>query len=294
MWIIIYFMAIHYLGIRSMSPLSAGVWGLPPTAMMAPAALVVGLIVLKTGHYRTFHLGGWIIIIAVFSILHFFGNTMSDWHIVGTGLAAGIGFAGLLSSMWPGAQATVKKEDDSSALCMAWLASSAGQTLGLVIGSGIFVSKVGRVLQEQDFSRGAAEGLLPFLRGNGSLQEMSSPQHEIIVQAIVDALQAIWIVAAGLAVLALILSLIAMCPCLKDGAGSESEEETMVNSSDITETLDSTDFWIHHSDSFLREEGSETGTLVGSYLGCFEYPEVWGDPSVPPTIRLVTDRESNS
>ena len=52
LWCILYHLPLYYLAVKAESPILAGISVFPKSFTVAPAAMVVGILITKTGRYR--------------------------------------------------------------------------------------------------------------------------------------------------------------------------------------------------------------------------------------------------
>ena len=59
LWMLLYYLPLYYTGVLGYSALTTGIAGLPETFTVAPAAIVTGIVISKTGRYRWAIWSGW-------------------------------------------------------------------------------------------------------------------------------------------------------------------------------------------------------------------------------------------
>lgn len=221
MYMILYFMSLFFLGVKNYSPLMTGVWGLPASLTVAPMALVVGITVHRTGHYRAFLLGGWAITVVNLGLLQLLDDKLPGAALIVISIIGGAGFGALVPGMTVGIQATVDQEDAGYAICMTLLMRPAGQCLGVAIGQAIFAKRLDVIFTRDGFPDGFAQEVLGHIRrgldpDTSGMDPGKAADVPLIIGGIVEALRSIWIAGAVVAGLAFILTCCAKCPPLPD------------------------------------------------------------------------------
>lgn len=221
MFMILYFMSIFFLGVKNMSPLMTGVWSLPASLTVAPMALIVGIVVHRTGHYRYFLLGGWVVTVINLGLTQLLDRELPDVALVMLGLVGGASFGALVPGMAIGIQATVDRMDAGYAICLTLLLRPAGQCLGVAIGQAFFAKRLDTIFSRDGFPDGFAQEVMGYIRRGldpetTGMDSGAAERIPVIIDGIVEALRTVWIVAAVLAGLALILTCWAECPRLPD------------------------------------------------------------------------------
>ncbi|CAH0052769.1 unnamed protein product [Clonostachys solani] len=220
MWMLLYYMSIYYLGVKDYDAFTTGLWGLPATLTVAPMSIVVGIVVGKTGHYKSFLWAGWLLTILTFGLLHLLKANSSYVFLVLTTLVVGIGFGSLVPGMAVGIQGNVDREDAGHAICMTFLMRPAGQCLGIAVGLAVFSSRLEKLLVAQRFPAVLAQGLMKHARtGMGRETTEIHPflLKEIprIVDCVMEALQGVWTTGAAIAGFAMLLTLCIKTPRIK-------------------------------------------------------------------------------
>lgn len=222
MYKMLYFVSLFFLGVKNMSPLMTGVWSLPTLLSVAPMALVVGIVVHRTGHYRCFLLGGWAVTVVSLGLVQLLDQDLPGAVVIVVGVVGGMGFGALVPGMTVAIQATVDRADAGYAICMTLLLRPAGQCLGVALGQAVFARRLDAIFTRDGFPDGFAQRVVGYIRRglDPDMPGMDGPETAaripLIIDGIVEALRAIWIVGAVLAALALLLTCWAQCPRLPD------------------------------------------------------------------------------
>lgn len=99
LWTLIYYLPIYYETVKGMTPTQAGIAVFPETFTVAPASLIMGIIVSRTGHYRWGVWGGWLLTTLGMGLLCLLdvNTSTSCWVILN--LVGGLGMGSLFSAM---------------------------------------------------------------------------------------------------------------------------------------------------------------------------------------------------
>jgi MFS family permease len=231
MWMILYYMSLFFLGVKNYSPFETGLWSLPATLTVAPMAIIVGLVVRNTGHYRWFLICGWAVTVITFGLLRLVDENVSNAPLIIISVIGGIGFGALVPGMGVGIQATVDPRDAGHAVCMTLLLRPAGQCLGIAVGQAIFSTRLDHIFNESGFPDGFAQDLMMYARrgldpDQSGMNPLTAALIPTIIDAIIEALAAVWIAGAVLSGIALLLTLTIRCPPLPDDwlQGIEAQE----------------------------------------------------------------------
>jgi hypothetical protein len=196
LWMLLYYLPLYYEGVRAYSPLVAGMAAFPETFTVAPAAIITGLAISKTGHYRWALTSGWILTTVGMGLLCLLKENTSIVAWVFINLVPGLGLGMLVPAGGTAIQAATKPEDGAHAISMFYLLRASEQTAGVAIGGTIFRYQLDDVLKAGDVApESTVEGLLRILRG---LNE-NEGEDMVLVHAIVRALMVVWAVGCALA-----------------------------------------------------------------------------------------------
>ena len=205
LWTILYYLPLYYEGVLGFSPLQAGVAAFPETFTVAPAAIVAGLIISRTGAYVWALRAGWILTTLGMGLLCLLGRDTPVFAWILLNLVPGIALGMLVPAGGTAIQAATSPADSGHAISMFYMIRGCGQTIGVAIGSTIFRYQLADVLSLGSGGAGAeatVEGLLRILRG---LKESGGDSEELI-EGIVRALRVVWGVGCLLAGVAAVAS----------------------------------------------------------------------------------------
>lgn len=151
-------------------------------------------------------------------------------------------------------RATVAKRDERHTVCMTWLVRSAGQSLGLILGSIILRDHLDKRFQEQGFPTGLVQGLFRGHEEHDSGAGMNQQQYETMIQAVATAIREIWTPAAILAGSSLVYALGAKCARIEGETDNESEQETAMHPEGVFRPQEKRSQALNPSSSILLEE----------------------------------------
>ena len=206
---LLYYLPLYYEGIKGLSATTSGVALFPETFTVAPAAVVVGAAITKTGRYRWAVWSGWAITVLGLGILYLLDVNTSTVQWIFLNLCAGLGTGFLYPALAFTLQSATSDEDMAFGVAMFSVLRVAGQALGVAIGGVIFQNQMQRNLrgypelasQAVDLSKDAS-ALAQIIQGMPLGQTRTD-----LSQAYADALKVIWAVMCGLSALGLLSSL---------------------------------------------------------------------------------------
>ncbi len=138
LWSILYYEPLYYEAVKDLSPIVTGVALFPQSFTVAPATIVVGLLVTKTGRYRWAIWTGWVLTIAGCGLLYLLDvhTTTPQWIFLN--IVVGLGTGILFASMNFAIQASASQVDVAFAVAMFSFFRAFGQSVGVAIGEVIF------------------------------------------------------------------------------------------------------------------------------------------------------------
>lgn len=212
-WALLYYMPLYFEVAKNYSPINSGVALFPFTFTVAPAAVVVGLVITKTGRYRPSLWIGWFLTTFGMGLLVYLqkGTNIPSWIFLS--LVGGTGLGMLFSAQGFAAQASASNADLPFAGAMYSFFRAFGQTLGVAISGVIFQNTFKRKIlltaykaNADIWSRDASSFVQVVKAWSGEGAE--GVMKEVVVQAYVESLRMVWIVMAVLAGAAFIASLV--------------------------------------------------------------------------------------
>ena len=210
LWCLLYYLPLYYEAVKSYSPIIAGVAVFPETFTIAPLSIMVGVAVSITGRYRWAIWSGWSLTVLGLGLMYLLSPETSVPAFVFLNLIPGLGMGLLFASMNLAAQAAATERHVGFAAAMYIFMRSLGQGIGVAVGGVVFQSQFAVELRKYpDLARNAtalaqdASGLVQVIKAmpEGVVGRTS------VVNAYADALKVVWVVMAGLAFVAFVLSL---------------------------------------------------------------------------------------
>ncbi|KAK6363014.1 hypothetical protein TWF730_000463 [Orbilia blumenaviensis] len=138
LWGLLYYLPLYYLAVKNQTAILAGVSVFPQTFTVAPASVVVGIIVSITGKFRWAVYSGWALTVLGIGLLYLLDvhTTTVAWIFIN--LVSGLGTGMLFPSMGLAIQASAPAADTSYAVAMFSFLRAFGQTFGVAIGGMAF------------------------------------------------------------------------------------------------------------------------------------------------------------
>ncbi|KAI9714214.1 MAG: hypothetical protein M1812_006435 [Candelaria pacifica] len=210
LWSILYYEPLYYEAVKDLSPIVTGVALFPETFTVAPASIVVGLLVTKTGRYRWAIWTGWALTIAGAGLLHLLdvNTTTPQWIFLN--LVVGLGTGMLFASMAFAIQASASPVDIAFAVAMFSFFRAFGQSVGVAIGGVVFQNALEKKLTSNTLLASTAHQYSS--DASGLVQIIESMEHgatrDALIQSYADALKTVWIVMTALAAVAGLASLL--------------------------------------------------------------------------------------
>ncbi|KFY64367.1 hypothetical protein V496_03311 [Pseudogymnoascus sp. VKM F-4515 (FW-2607)] len=209
-WSMLYYMPLYYEVTKNFNPIESGVAIFPLTFTTAPAAIVVGFVITKTGKYRPSIWVGWVLTTVGLGLLIILEEDTTTPQWIFLSLTAGLGTGILYSAQSFAVQASASNSDLPYAAAMYSFFRSLGQTFGVACGGTIFQNAFRQKLSLNPTL--SAESTQLAREASAIVQIVKSlPDSKLkaeIVAAYVDSFRMIWIAMCVLASVALILSLV--------------------------------------------------------------------------------------
>ncbi len=209
LWSLLYYLPLYYEAVKGQTPIIAGISIFPETFTVAPAAVVVGILITKTGRYRWAIWGGWVLTILGTGLLYLLDVHTSTVRWIFINLVSGLGLGMLFPSMKFAIQASSTNADLAFAIAMFAFFRVFGQAVGVAIGGTIFQNQMkikllaypGLAAKADQYSRDATS-LVRIIKGTQDAALKLQLQ-----QSYADALKIVWVTMCGLSVLGFVLSL---------------------------------------------------------------------------------------
>ncbi|RSL74210.1 hypothetical protein CEP51_011618 [Fusarium floridanum] len=210
-WCLLYYVPLYH-EVRGSSPIDAGVAVLPFTGTVAPAAVVVGLLIAKTGAYRPFIWLGWALVPLGMGLMMLLEKDTETWKWVLIYLTGGLGLGILYSAQAFAAQAGASNSDLPFAASFYAFCRSLGQGIGVAVGGVTFQNEFQKQIEKSEqFAPKAAEwakdasALVQIIKKAPDSMKLMK---ETIVDGYIKGLRTVWLVLTLLACVALVVSVL--------------------------------------------------------------------------------------
>lgn len=209
LWCELYYMPLYFEAVKGYSPIISGVGLFPATFTVAPAAVVVGVLVTLTGQYRWAIWGGWFLTCFGTGILILLDvhTSIPAWIFIM--LIPGLGTGMLFPSLQFGVQAATPNKDTASAVALFTFLRAFGQTVGVALGGVIFQNEIKKQIQSHPLIASHAvewsadaSGLVTVIK---AMQEGAVKQE--LIKSYADALKVVWIFICAISAVGLFASL---------------------------------------------------------------------------------------
>ncbi|KAI9883386.1 MAG: hypothetical protein M1823_004854 [Watsoniomyces obsoletus] len=209
LWSLLYYGPLYYEACKGFSPIKAGVALLPETLTVAPASVLVGVVVSITGRYRWGLWLGWIFTTVGMGVLTLQDPDTPTVEWVWLNLIAGLGTGVLFPSMAFAVQASSTDKNMAWAVSMFSFFRAFGQSVGVAVGGVVFQNQIRRRLLEfpalasraSEYSKDAASLV--------QIMKLLPPDEaRDVAIAYADALKIVWAVMCAFGGVALFASLL--------------------------------------------------------------------------------------
>ena len=209
LWSLLYYMPLYHEAVKGFSPILSGVALFPQTFTVAPAAVVVGILITVTGRYRWAIWAGWFLTVLGTGLLYLLDVQTSTAAWIFLNLVGGLGMGMLFPSMAFAIQASQTNEDLAFAIAMFSFFRAFGQAIGVAVGGTVFQNQMKSKLlvypalapKADEYSKDASS-LVQIIKSMQDDVMKRNLQH-----AYADSLKVVWATMCGLAAVGLILSL---------------------------------------------------------------------------------------
>jgi hypothetical protein len=210
LWCLLYYLPLYYEAVKAYSPIIVGVAVFPETFTIAPASIIVGVLVSITGRFRWAIWSGWTLTVLGMGLLYLLRPETSVPAFVFLNLVPGLGMGLLFSSMNLATQAAAPERDVGFAAAMYIFTRSFGQGVGVAVGGVVFQSQFAIQLRKYETVAGNATELARDAAGLVLVIKTmpeDATERRSIVTAYAEALKVVWVTMAGIAIMALAFSL---------------------------------------------------------------------------------------
>lgn len=210
LWCLLYYLPLYYEAVKGESPILSGVSLFPQTFTVAPAAVIVGILVSKTGRYRWAVWTGWVLTTLGTGLLYLLDVNTPTASWIFLNLVSGLGTGMLFAGMAFAIQASATNKDLAFAVAMFSFFRAFGQAIGVAVGGTVFQNQIKMRLgtypalasNAERYSRDAAalvQIIKDFPRERGDAKGQ-------LVQSYADALKVVWATMCGLSAVAMVAS----------------------------------------------------------------------------------------
>jgi len=209
---ILYYLPLYFEVAKNMSPTMAGVGLFPQTFTVAPASVIVGVLIAKTGRYRWSVWSGWILTTTGLGLMILINRNTPTVEWIFIDLVSGTGIGILYSGMSFSIQAAASNADLPFAAAMFSFFRAFGQMLGVAIGGAVFQNEMTKKLQAypelaplaKTYSSDAS-ALVQIIKNMPASEDVAKMH---LIQAYVDSLRVLWIVMCAFAGFSLIVAVL--------------------------------------------------------------------------------------
>ncbi|KAJ5900016.1 hypothetical protein N7495_004760 [Penicillium taxi] len=209
LWCALYYQPLYYEAVKEYSPIISGVALFPETFTVAPSAMVTGILITKTGHYRWAIWMGWVLSTLGIGLLLIIKPDTSTYGWILINIVPGLGLGVLFPSLAYAVQASTAPENLAIGVAMFSFFRALGQAIGVAIGGVVFQNEMYKNLLKysslapmaSSYSQDAA-GLVQIIKGMADGADKSN-----LKLAYTDSLRIVWAVCCAISGVALILSL---------------------------------------------------------------------------------------
>ncbi|KAL8704544.1 MAG: hypothetical protein Q9201_002279 [Fulgogasparrea decipioides] len=209
LWSLLYYLPLYYEAVKGFSPIVSGVALFPQTFTVAPACVVVGVLITVTGRYRWAIWSGWVLTVLGTGLLYLLDVHTSTLAWVFLNLVGGLGIGMLFPSMAFAIQASQTNEDLAFAVAMFSFFRAFGQAIGVAVGGTVFQNQIKMKLSKYpalaakaaEYSKDASS-LVQVIKGMEDGVVKDTLQH-----AYADSLKVVWVTLCGSAAAGLVASL---------------------------------------------------------------------------------------
>ncbi|KAJ5719965.1 hypothetical protein N7493_006843 [Penicillium malachiteum] len=209
LWCTLYYLPLYYEAVKEFSPILSGVALFPETFTVAPSAMVVGILITVTGHYRWAIWLGWTVSTIGLGLMWLIKVQTSTYGWILLNIVPGLGLGVLFPSLGFAVQASAEPENLAIAVAMFSFFRALGQAIGVAIGGVVFQNRMYSNLlkypalasQASAYSQDAS-GLVQVIK---NMADGATKTH--LKEAYTDSLRIVWVVCCGISAAALLFSL---------------------------------------------------------------------------------------
>jgi MFS family permease len=210
LWCTLYYLPLYYEAVKGFSPILSGIALFPETFTVAPSAVVVGIVITITGHYRWAIWLGWSVSTIGLGLMWLIKVQTSTYGWILLNIVPGLGLGILFPSIGYAVQASAEPENLAIAVAMFSFFRALGQAIGVAVGGVIFQNQMYKNLLKYPalapmasaYSQDAS-GLVQVIK---NMAEGATKSH--LKEAYTDSLRIVWVVCCAISGVALLFSLL--------------------------------------------------------------------------------------
>lgn len=205
-----YFLAIYFQAVLQDSPTKAGVDLLATVVILLPAAMVIGGLVSKTGHYRIAHISSFALTAISMAGFMLTDNHTATINWIVLSVLGAIGMGALIPTALPAAQAPLPDSDAAAVTAAFSFFRSFGLLWGFSIPAFMFNAEVEHAVHIVDDEHIAGILLNGGAFGNARsefIQSLFEPARAQVIEVFVRSLRAVWKGAFAISLFGLALAL---------------------------------------------------------------------------------------
>ncbi|KXT03828.1 hypothetical protein AC578_8920 [Pseudocercospora eumusae] len=202
---LVYYMPEWFQAVKGYSPVISGVAALPQTATVVPCAILVGVIVGKTGRYRWSIWAGWTLTTFGMGLLIYLHVHSSIPAWIFLSIVSGIGIGLLFPSIALAIQASTPPEDQATTSTLTVWFRTFGQSLGVAVGGTIFQNRMTEEISKLSSPSDLPSDVVALIEYIKRLPAQA-PQKALLREAFTKSFRVIWIVMCAFAACIMILS----------------------------------------------------------------------------------------
>ncbi|OQE20319.1 hypothetical protein PENSTE_c013G01089 [Penicillium steckii] len=243
---ICYFLPIYFQAVRDASPTRSAVMLLPIATTTAPAGILAGGMITKTGKYRFWHFSGFILMTLACGLFTLLDETTSTGQWTGFQILFGVGTGVVFTSVLPPILACLDESDVATATATWTFLRNFGSIWGTAIPSAVFNTRANHLLSTIDSEQARA------LLENGGAYERATKAFMRIFQSnpsllasiknlYVLSLKEVWQVSIAFGGLGFLLAFLVRSYTLRDDLNTEyglkTEEESSSDLQNSTKSV---------------------------------------------------------
>ena len=202
------FYAPVYFQLRGMTTTEAGVALTPSSIGICIGSIAAGLVMRKTGRYYFLNLAICVVFALSYALPITFGLRTPLWQPLLALITSGIGYSGLLTVVLLALIASVEHQDQAVMTSASYAFRSTGSAVGMALASMIFQSRLSQALYDQFEDRNDMERLVSRAKdGLAAIESMPVDVREVVVEAYVAGLKAVFTFLWAAALLTLVTCL---------------------------------------------------------------------------------------